>query len=867
MSYMNEITPSSKAANGQVSNQDGSAMNAQNAYNGAYQGQNESASFNAISSSSRHDFHEDGTLDNMGAGEVTSAGANYYAGYGKAPDGMAAPNMMYEPNKSSFRENFSVHILMVGIVSLLLLIPSMFFSMVLDDRKSNEESAIDSIVSSWGDEVWVADPVLAIHNVYNNTGKKDKLEDKNLFIVPAHSQSSVTLDSEKRYRGIYEATVYTSKITQKGEIDINEAMVGSSYENDLRGDRNLNYQSFYLLLPISSSQSINKVDSFIVNGKPYKVVVNDQNFGQSGVGIQLYMGDFYNFLHTNNGKISYEISYTVLGSQSFKYAMLSTNGTVDMSGIGAVPSFSGAFLPKSRSIDADIKSFTAQYERGSISTGVAPIITSVKPNDLRNAIYKIDVKDEAKSYILISRLTKYVILVIVMTYITVLAFEIVLMRTVSLVQYVVIGAALVLFYMVLLSLSEHINFTISYVIGALLMSLMIGLYSSSVLRSYKHGFAIFLLLIAIYAVLYALVHIEAYALLVGTIILVIMMGLVMFITRRLNTEKVRYVRVHQNPNYCQGFTPAAAPTAHAATEAAATEAAAPAGAADPTAAAADTYTASRAQTPASQSTRDMSAPATNTESKVEPAAAQTSAEVANSDTASEKAPSSALDETHDAATVAPLAPVAPAAPATVAQGVSETAHQSESQAVKDEAPVNGDEAPNAQAPNAQTPNAQANAYMDAYKWQMQQMMEMQRMQMQQWQMMQMMSNPFMMQQMAKAQESLATGAETEASAQGDQVNDANAGTGASASLQDANSKGMNQPVMFAQGMMPPMMPMPFGPMGMMQGFMPPMPQGMMPNGMPQNMGSMPQMPQGMDSMPQSMMSNGMGAMPQMPQNP
>ena len=124
-----------------------------------------------------------------------------------------------------------------------------------------------------------------------------------------------------------------------------------------------------------------------------------------------------------------------------------------------------------------------------------------------------------------------------MTFVTILAFEIVMKRMVSLVQYVVIGAALILFYMVLLALSEHTTFVISYVTGALLMSGMIAAYLKAVLNSLRSALCVAVLLLAMYAVLFAIVHVQAYALLVGTVLLVIMLGIVMFITRRLNVTE------------------------------------------------------------------------------------------------------------------------------------------------------------------------------------------------------------------------------------------------------------------------------------------------------------------------------------------
>ena len=199
-----------------------------------------------------------------------------------------------------------------------------------------------------------------------------------------------------------------------------------------------------------------------------------------------------------------------------------------------MPSFAGDFLPREREVDSSKLTFSANYYQNNLSTGHSKIMEDDYSTDIKG--FTIDLSDTSESYILIDRLTKYVLLVIAMTYVAVLAFEISAQRMVSLVQYVVIGAALILFYMVLLALSEHTSFTIAYLVAALLMSSMIALYLKAVLASKRDALCVFLLLLAIYAVLFAIVHIEAYALLVGTVLLVIMLGIIMFITRKLNAH-------------------------------------------------------------------------------------------------------------------------------------------------------------------------------------------------------------------------------------------------------------------------------------------------------------------------------------------
>ena len=272
-----------------------------------------------------------------------------------------------------------------------------------------------------------------------------------------------------------------------------------------------------------------------------------------------------------------EAFYYVRGAQGMTYIPIAQDSRLTVEGTGVVPSFGGAFLPTDRYItgagfldsaqiedlsfgdeltasanasgpesvpeggpaDQSKPYFKAYYAQNNLATGQAQIRTEDETFNMNSSSieYRIDLADTSETYQLIERLTKYVLLFIAMTFVTILAFEIVMKRMVSLVQYVVIGAALILFYMVLLALSEHTTFVISYVTGALLMSGMIAAYLKAVLNSLRSALCVAVLLLAMYAVLFAIVHVQAYALLVGTVLLVIMLGIVMFITRRLNVTE------------------------------------------------------------------------------------------------------------------------------------------------------------------------------------------------------------------------------------------------------------------------------------------------------------------------------------------
>ena len=497
-------------------------------------------------------------------------------------------NDMDYAKKEKLSENLAFHILMVAVISLCLLIPTMFFEYVLNDRQYTEEMAIESIVTPWGEDQTLSDPIVVVPtpmlskkyvNSDDETTVIESIETKNFYVYPDDANSQNKLSLEKRSRGNYVATLYKVNTEQKGSFDLRHA-----YESIMALSKvdHAGYDEIYLYFPVEYKRSIGEIAFVNINGKDFVVepssfdtgfmvtispsevrkIINGEPLGhtsnQDSNAPALYNSldakavkanesnnavaqagekEFSNFSLLRPGELRYHAKFEVRGSQKFSYMALGNQTFTNISGVGTVPSFAGNYLPTEHSIDEQALSFDAIYKQSNLASGRRQIELDEKFRFSDENSYVITIADRSMSYILIERLTKYVLLFIAMTFVTVLAFEIVAKRTVSLVQYVVIGVALVLFYMVLLSLNEHTNFTISYIVAALLMSSMVALYLKAVLDSKRNAICVFLLLLAMYAVLFAIVHIQAYALLVGTILLVIMLGVVMFITRKLNATK------------------------------------------------------------------------------------------------------------------------------------------------------------------------------------------------------------------------------------------------------------------------------------------------------------------------------------------
>jgi inner membrane protein len=157
--------------------------------------------------------------------------------------------------------------------------------------------------------------------------------------------------------------------------------------------------------------------------------------------------------------------------------------------------------------------------------------------DLHEFSAGVNLFEPVSLYSQITRTIKYGILFIALTYITFVIFELGIKRRLHMVQYGVIGLALTMFYLSLLSLAEHIDFIRAYIAAAVLISGMISLYAYSAVRSASRALLVFVLLGGLYTILYSLLKLEDYALLVGTLLLLVILAVVMYFTRHIAQEK------------------------------------------------------------------------------------------------------------------------------------------------------------------------------------------------------------------------------------------------------------------------------------------------------------------------------------------
>jgi inner membrane protein len=249
-------------------------------------------------------------------------------------------------------------------------------------------------------------------------------------------------------------------------------------------------------------------------------------------------------LAPGTGPIPFSMELTLAGSESLRFVPAGKATDVKLASPWPSPSFGGAFLPTSQSVSGD--GFQAAWQvsylaRPFPNTWLAGNTNRVQLTSQRaGALFGVNLLETVDHYHKVERAVKYGLLFVLLTFTVFLLWEILRSLRLHPVQYLLIGAALVVFYLLLLSLAEHVRFASAYAIAAGATVALVAAYSGSVLREGLAGaFGIGAWLSAAYGVLFVLLQLEDLALLVGSVFVFLVLAAVMFLTRRIDWSDMR----------------------------------------------------------------------------------------------------------------------------------------------------------------------------------------------------------------------------------------------------------------------------------------------------------------------------------------
>ena len=397
----------------------------------------------------------------------------------------------------------------VGLLAVLLAIPLGLVSCVADDRKEHYDSAVRKVADSFGREMRVAGPVLVIPLEQRATEDQEK-RPRQLFVMPERLDMRIDSEHVTRRVGIFEIPALKAAVvadggfpaldvdalaTAHGPLDLDRAAV-AFYISDSRGVLDAELQWNDREPPLQMGSAL------------LRAAIADPAAGGT-----------------------FALTVGLRGTGRLAAVPVGDHSTVTMTSSWPHPSFDGRFLPDTHDIsDAGFNATwrTSRLARGFRSLEIAESYDFYIHNDLGFKLY-----DPVTLYVLVSRSMKYGVLFVVLTLVSVLCLELASGRRFHIVQYGVAGLGLVLFFLVLLALAEHIRFGWAYLGAAAVLTGMMGAYTRGVTRQWRITAMAVTMLGGLYGVLFVLLRLEDFALLAGVGVLLLALGMLMWVTRRL----------------------------------------------------------------------------------------------------------------------------------------------------------------------------------------------------------------------------------------------------------------------------------------------------------------------------------------------
>lgn len=435
------------------------------------------------------------------------------------------------------KDSLGQKILLIAVISAVLMIPSLIISSLVSDREDTEESTVNEISDAWSGRQLISGPIISIP--YDSISRRNN--GGVVRLLPSRMDFDAKLKSQQLHRGIYEAVVYNSDITLNGEI---------SYEPLAKLGIPLSachFDKAYVTIGVGDLRGVEEISPITLGAKSYELEGTNNNAvytAYSEPNERAYSSDnapgsgcmqaIVELPSADTTKIAYSLTMRLRGSGSIGVTPVGHRNEITISGTGKSPSFKGMFLPSTR--DVGDKEFCATWTLNSTNRNYPQAFVGSKAGDISSSSVIVDLLVPVDRYQKTDRAIKYAIVVILLTFISILLAEIMLKHPINLLQYLLVGLALILFYSLLLSMSEHMSFGLSYLIAALMTIGLITLYMRGVLGSTKVAAAICALLTVIYVFIFVLLSLKTFALLTGSIGLFIALAAVMYTTLKLRIE-------------------------------------------------------------------------------------------------------------------------------------------------------------------------------------------------------------------------------------------------------------------------------------------------------------------------------------------
>jgi inner membrane protein len=438
-----------------------------------------------------------------------------------------------------------IKVALVLILAVLINIPLGMMNSLVRERQARQQQVAAEIANSYAEPQFITGPVLVYPYIEEYTEHQEAQDrdgnpgktrvrhqriNDTLIVIPRSLAASANLATDIKKRSLFEVPVYTLDSTWAGEFEIPAKL-------DIRlrtGNSRITWGTPYLSLAVSDPRGYASAPLLVMDGKS---LVLEQGsglaFASNGVK-SLLTGES----QLRAGTHPFTLSLKLRGTSQLKVIPLADSLKLELTSNWPHPGFEGRFLPIPASQQIDAKGFHASWEVSSLATNAEARLRQAADNSAAcqsaSCLDSFDIRlvNPTSIYSKSERALKYGFLFIGITFLAFFLFEMLKRLAIHPAQYTLVGLAQAMFFLLLLSLSEHIAFTSAYVIAATACVSLVGYYLGHVMRGLWRGAGFAALLGACYAALYGLLVSEDNALLMGSLLLFVLLAVAMVVTRK-----------------------------------------------------------------------------------------------------------------------------------------------------------------------------------------------------------------------------------------------------------------------------------------------------------------------------------------------
>lgn len=445
-----------------------------------------------------------------------------------------------EPENNSFLQSTTARVIMVGLLTLVLLIPLQYVKSLINERAALQEGVANEMTQKWGSSVYFYGPVLKVpYKIVTETEVTDQVTKKvtvqrsvvtdYAFFFPEKLDVNANARTEPKYRNNYESAVFDAKMNFKGHYPTPDFSSQSIAPGDIE------WEKASILINTNNLKSIKGAVNISFNGKQYAFEpVARENETDTVATLETQA---INLRDAFTGAMPFDLTVSYDGSKQLGIVPIGKLTETKMTSNWATPSFGGNFLPENKTVNNN--GFTANWKVSHLNRPFVQQYFTALP-DLERYAFDVSFLIPVDEYQQNDRASKYGFLVIGLTFLIFFLIQTISKINIHIFQYGMVGLALIMFYTLLISITEHSTFKLAYLIAGISVVIMIGTYSISILKNKKFPLFIAASLTALYSFIYIIIQLESYALLAGSIGLFLILGAVMYVSRTIDWNNTRH---------------------------------------------------------------------------------------------------------------------------------------------------------------------------------------------------------------------------------------------------------------------------------------------------------------------------------------